>query len=48
MSNQMRKELASLSFSEKIKILDKLRKRSLAIAASRKALKLKAKSKQPS
>lgn len=31
---QMRKRLASLSFSEKIKILEKLRDRSLAIAAS--------------
>jgi hypothetical protein len=30
----MRKKLASLSFSEKIKILEKLRDRSLAIAAS--------------
>ncbi|PYT94795.1 MAG: hypothetical protein DMG38_29220 [Acidobacteria bacterium] len=31
---EMRKRLASLSFSEKIKILEKLRDRSLAIAAS--------------
>ena len=30
----MRKKLAALSFSEKIKILEKLRRRSLAIAAS--------------
>lgn len=30
----MRKRLASMSFSEKIKILEKLRDRSLAIAAS--------------
>jgi hypothetical protein len=30
----MRKKLASLSFSEEIKILEKLRDRSLAIAAS--------------
>ena len=30
----MRKRLAALSFSEKIKILEKLRARSLAIAAS--------------
>jgi len=30
----MRKKLASLSFSEKIKMLEKLRDRSLAIAAS--------------
>ena len=35
MSNpEMRKKLAALSFSEKIKILEKLRRRSLAIAAS--------------
>jgi len=31
----MRKKLASLSFTEKIKILEKLRDRSRAIAASR-------------
>jgi len=31
---EMRKKLASLSFSEKIKILEKLRDRSRAIAAS--------------
>ena len=31
---QMRKELAALSFAEKIKILEKLRDRSLALAAS--------------
>jgi len=30
---EMRKRLASLSFSEKIKILEKLRDRSLALAA---------------
>ena len=36
MSNpELRRRLASLSFSEKIKILEKLRDRSLAIAASR-------------
>ena len=35
MSKQgMRKRLAALSFSEKIKILEKLRDRSLALAAS--------------
>lgn len=35
MSNQeMRKHLVSLSFSEKVKILEKLRDRSLAIAAA--------------
>jgi len=32
--DDMRKELAALSFSEKLKILEKLRDRSLAIAAS--------------
>ena len=32
----MRKELAALSFSEKVKILEKLRKRSLAFAEARK------------
>ncbi len=31
---EMRKELAALSFSEKIKILEKLRDRSLALAAA--------------
>ena len=31
---EMRKRLAALSFSEKIKILEKLRDRSLAIAAA--------------
>jgi len=31
---EMRKRLASLSFSEKVKILEKLRDRSLALAAS--------------
>ena len=31
---ELRKKLASLSFSEKIKILEKLRRRSLAIAAA--------------
>jgi hypothetical protein len=32
--DEMRKRLASLSFTEKIKILEKLRERSLTIAAS--------------
>ncbi len=32
--HETRKRLASLSFSEKIKLLEKLRNRSLAIAAS--------------
>jgi hypothetical protein len=31
---ELRKKLASLSFSEKIKILEKLRRRSLAVAAA--------------
>jgi len=31
---KMRKRLAALSFSEKVKILEKLRDRSLALAAS--------------
>lgn len=31
---EMRKRLASLSFSEKVKILERLRDRSLALAAS--------------
>jgi len=31
---EMRKRLASLSFSEKVKILEELRDRSLALAAS--------------
>jgi len=35
---EIRKRLAALSFSEKIKILRKLRDRSLAIAASRRKL----------
>lgn len=32
--DEMRKQLASLNFSEKIKILEKLRDRSLILAAS--------------
>ncbi len=32
--HKMRKELASLPFSEKLKLLEKLRDRSLAIAAN--------------
>jgi len=38
MISERRKKLAALSFSEKIKILEKLRDRSLAISASRKQL----------
>jgi hypothetical protein len=36
---ELRKRLAALSFSEKIKILEKLRARSLTIAASRSKLR---------
>jgi hypothetical protein len=36
---EMRKELAALSFSEKVKILEKLRKRSLAFANAREKRK---------
>jgi hypothetical protein len=36
---ELRKQLAALSFSEKIKILEKLRERSRAIAASRAQLR---------
>jgi hypothetical protein len=39
---EMRKRLASLSFSEKIQILEKLRDRSLAFAASGPRKKLTA------
>jgi hypothetical protein len=34
MGNDRRQQLASLSFAEKLRILDKLRARSLAIAAA--------------
>ena len=37
---EMRKELASLSFSEKVKILEKLRDRSLLFAEARRKRKL--------
>lgn len=49
--SEMRKRLAALNFSEKIKILEKLRERSLAIADSRAKLtsdKLKAERRQDS
>ncbi len=36
---ELRRQLAALSFSEKIKILEKLRDRSRAIAASRAKLR---------
>jgi len=40
---EMRKHLASLSFTEKIKILEKLRRRSLALASwgSRRTISMK-------
>jgi kynureninase len=38
MNKESRKKMASLSFSEKIKILEKLRDRSLALADARKRL----------
>jgi hypothetical protein len=42
--DERRKKLAALSFTEKIKILEKLRDRSLALAESRKKLAEKIKS----
>jgi len=36
---EMRKELASLSFSDKVKILEKLRERSLVFAEARRRRK---------
>lgn len=41
MNKEERRKLASLSFSEKIKILEKLRERSLALAESRKRMEKK-------
>lgn len=41
MSKESRKKLASLSFSEKVKLLEKLRERSLALAEARKKLQEK-------
>lgn len=38
-SDERRKKLAKLSFTEKIRILEKLRARSLAFAEARKKLK---------
>jgi len=38
MSKESRKKLASLSFTEKVKLLEKLRDRSLALAEARKKL----------
>ncbi|HET9181325.1 MAG TPA: hypothetical protein VFP59_04260 [Candidatus Angelobacter sp.] len=41
MSKESRKKLASLSFTEKVKLLEKLRQRSLVLAEARKKLKEK-------
>jgi hypothetical protein len=38
MSRQSRKKLASLTFTEKVKLLEKLRERSLVFAEARKKL----------
>jgi hypothetical protein len=38
-SKESRKKLASLGFSEKVKLLEKLRERSLALSEARKKLK---------
>ena len=38
MSRESRKKLASLTFTEKVKLLEKLRDRSLAFAEARKKL----------
>ena len=41
MSRESRKKLASLSFTDKVKLLEKLRQRSLALAEARRKLKQK-------
>lgn len=41
MSKESRKKLAALSFSEKVKLLEKLRARSLSLVEARKKLKEK-------
>jgi hypothetical protein len=45
MSSETRKRLASLTFPEKLKLLEKLRSRSLALAATRKKMDKKKSSK---
>jgi hypothetical protein len=45
MNEESRKKLANLSFSEKIKLLERLRERSLAFAEARKRLAEKKKDK---
>jgi len=45
MSDESRKKLANLSFSEKIKMLERLRERSLVFAEARKRLAARKKSK---
>jgi hypothetical protein len=39
LSNQRRERLASLSFADKLKLLEKLRERELAIRAAREKMK---------
>ena len=41
MSKESRQKLASLSFTEKVKLLEKLRQRSLVLAEAREKLKEK-------
>ena len=48
MSDETRKRLAALSFTEKVKLLEKLRDRSLALAASRKKMAKDKPSSKPS
>lgn len=47
MSDERRQKLANLSFTEKIKLLEQLRERSLAFAAARQKLVEKKKSASP-
>lgn len=47
MSDERRKKLASLSFGEKLKLLEKLRQRSVLLAAARKQLIEKKKQADP-
>jgi len=47
MSDERRKRLASLSFGEKLKLLEKLRDRSLLLAEARKKLAEKKKKDNP-
>jgi len=47
MSDESRKKLASLPFSEKLKILETLRERELAVAKAREGLKSQCETKRP-